>query len=169
MVWFDADDGGVAASSSSRDEYEYDDDEVHQTDDYRAIEGLASHQDIGELVWMDADDSGDIDDDDSTGDELHMHRMAVSSNSWHTMTGSSGSLLVETLRKDGRMVRSDVTATAAAPSSANSNITADPSSAGVPTGDMAMNGKKSPRRRRSGFSSVPEENTERMTSAVTQM
>ncbi|MCE2890166.1 MAG: hypothetical protein LW848_03545, partial [Hyphomonadaceae bacterium] len=37
-----------------RREWRDEDDEEDQLDDYTAIEGLESHQDISELVWMDA-------------------------------------------------------------------------------------------------------------------
>ncbi len=86
LVWFDADDG-----EAPQDDDDEEDDEEDQPDDYTAIEGLESHQDISELVWMDAGTDGEEDKD------------AVSDSSWQTAgssSSSSNSLLLEALRSD---------------------------------------------------------------------
>ncbi len=92
LVWFDADDG-----EAPQDGDDEEDDEEDQLDDYTAIEGLESHQDISELVWMDAGTDGEEDKDD-----FHVHRVAVSDSSWQTAgsSSSSDSLLVEALLPD---------------------------------------------------------------------
>ena len=64
-------------------------DDDDQVDDYTAIEGLASHQDISELVWME--------DDSQTEDEVHFdeHRLVLTSSSWPS---SGVSTIVDALR-----------------------------------------------------------------------
>jgi hypothetical protein len=91
LVWFDADDG-----EAPQDEDDEEDDEEDQPDDYTAIEGLESHQDISELVWMDAGT-----DDEEDKDDFRVHRVAVSESSWQTDgSSSSNSLLLEALLSD---------------------------------------------------------------------
>jgi len=92
LVWFDADDG-EAPQDDDKEDYEED-----QLDDYTAIEGLESHQDISELVWMDAGTDGEDKDD------FHVHRVAVSESSWQTAaSSSSNSLMLEALLPDKNM------------------------------------------------------------------
>jgi hypothetical protein len=92
LVWFDADDG-EAPQDGDKEDYEED-----QLDDYTAIEGLESHQDIAELVWMDAGTDGEDKDD------FHVHRVAVSESSWQTAaSSSSNSLMLEALLPDKNM------------------------------------------------------------------
>jgi hypothetical protein len=94
LVWFDADDG-----EAPQDGDDEEDEKEDQLDDYTAIEGLESHQDISELVWMDAGTDGEDKDD------FHVHRIAVSESSWQTAAGSSSSnsLLLEALLPDKNM------------------------------------------------------------------
>ena len=89
LVWFDADDG-----EAPQDGDDEEDDEEDQLDDYTAIEGLESHQDISELVWMDAGTDGEDKDD------FRVHRIAVSESSWQTAGSSSNRLLLEALLPD---------------------------------------------------------------------
>ena len=83
VVWFEADDGAEAHDDG------FDEDDDDQVDDYTAIEGLASHQDISELVWME--------DDSQTEDEVHFdeHRLVLTSSSWPS---SGVSTIVDALR-----------------------------------------------------------------------
>jgi hypothetical protein len=118
LVWFDADDGEV-----SQDDDDEEDDEEDQRDDYTAIEGLENHQDISELVWMDAGTDGEDKDD------FHVHRVTVSESSWQTDgRSSSNSLMLEALLPENNMDGKPSTfgpATASSAEALNTSTTVD--------------------------------------------